>query len=176
LLLAKAYKLAVLMLLLAVAGCGYRFAADGGSRLDAGQTVWVAYFKNDTIYPQAAVLLKRSLFERFAAMRGISPAGSKEEGDLLVDGVITGYGVNAVSYSATDIVKEYRLIISAEVTIRRKGDKPDAKPLWKGTVSARQDYLADTNIELQRNREDAALLAASRKMSQQIIWALEQNY
>jgi hypothetical protein len=170
------YKLTALLLLLAISGCGYRFAADGGSRLDAGQTVWVAYFKNDTIYPQAAVQLKRALFERFSAMRGISPAGSKEEGDLLVEGVITGYGLNAVSYSAADLVKEYRLIISAEVTVRRKGDKPDAKPLWKGTVSARQDYPAETIIELQRNREDAALLSASRKMAQQIIWAMEQNF
>lgn len=174
--LAKAYKFAALLLLLAITGCGYRFAADGGSRLDAGQTVWVSYFRNDTIYPQAAVQLKRALLERFYAMRGISPAGSKEEGDLQVEGVITGYNLNAVSYSAGDAIKEYRMIISAEVTVRRKGDKPDTKPLWKGTVSARQDYPAETLIELQRNREDAALLSASRKMSQQIIWALEQNY
>ena len=165
-----------MLLVIAISGCGYRFAADGGSRLDSGQKVWVAYFKNDTIYPQTAIQLKRALFEQFSAMRGISPASSKEDGDLIIEGVVTGYGLSVVSYSATDTAKEYRLVVSADVTVRKKGDKPDSKPLWKGSVSARHDFVAEAVVEMQRNREEAALASACRKLAQQVLWGMEQNY
>ncbi|MGE3259873.1 MAG: LPS assembly lipoprotein LptE [Geobacter sp.] len=104
------------------------------------------------------------------------PAATPAEGDLLVEGTLTGYGAGNASYTATDIVKEYRLTVSAQITVRRKGDEKNAKPLWKGSVSAWQDYPVATTIELQRSNEDAALLAASRKLAQQVIWNLEQGY
>lgn len=171
-----AYGLTVLLAAVAISGCGYRFTADSGTRLPAGQKVWVAYFQNNTVYPATSVALKRALFDQFATLRGIVPAAAPEEGELQVEGVVTGYGLATVSYSAADVAKEYRLNISAEVTIRRKGDAKDVKPLWKGTVSAWQDFPVAATIEMQRANEDAALLAASRKLAQQVIWNLEQNY
>lgn len=157
-------------------GCGYRFTADSGTRLSADQKVWVAYFQNNTVYPNASVTLKRALFDQFAALRGILPAATPDDGQLVVEGTLTGYGAGVVSYTAADSAKEYRLTVSAEVTVRRKGDAKHAKPLWKGTVSAWQDYPVSATIELQRNNEDAALVAASQKLAQQVIWNLEQNY
>lgn len=171
-----AHGLAVLLITVLVTGCGYRFTADSGTRLAAGQRVWVAYFQNNTVYSNASVTLKRALFDQFAAMRGILPAAGPDEGELVVTGTLTGYGAGAVSYTSADTAKEYRLTISAEVTVRRREDGANAKPLWKGTVSAWQDYPAAATMELQRNSEDSALAAASRKLAQQVIWNLEQNY
>lgn len=165
-----------LLLASVLTGCGYHFTADSGTRLSAGQRVWVAYFQNNTVYPYASVTLKRALFDQFAALRGVLPAATPAEGDLLVEGTLTGYGTGNISYTAADIAKEYRLSVSADITVRRKGDAKSAKPLWKGSVSAWQDYPVATTIELQRSNEDAALLAASRKLAQQVIWNLEQSY
>lgn len=173
---AVVYGVMVAMMVLAVSGCGYRFTADSGTRLTAGQKVWVGYFKNTTVYPAASVALKRALFDQFATLRGIVPAASMDEGELKVEGVVTGYGLGTVSYSAADLAKEYRLTISAEVTVRRKQDPAEGKPLWKGTVSAWQDFPVAATIEMQRTNEDAALQAASRKLAQQVIWNLEQQY
>jgi outer membrane lipopolysaccharide assembly protein LptE/RlpB len=168
--------LLTLLLAAVLAGCGYRFTADSGTRLPAGQKVWVAYLQNTTVYPAASVAVKRALFDQFSAMRGIMPAATPAEGDLLVEGVLTGYGAGNASYTATDRAKEYRLTVTAELTVRRKGEDKSVKPLWKGTVSAWQDYPVAATIELQRGNEDAALLAASRKLAQQVIWNLEQGY
>jgi outer membrane lipopolysaccharide assembly protein LptE/RlpB len=166
----------LLVLTLLLAGCGYRFTADSGTRLAAGQTVWVPYFKNATVYANASVALKRAIFEQFAEQRNIMPAATPEQGDLVLEGALTGYGNVAVSYSAVDTAMEYRLTISADITVRKRGDAQNAKPLWKGTLTARQDYPVSATIELQRSSEDAALSAASRKLAQQLIWQMEQNY
>lgn len=159
-----------------ITGCGYRFTADSGSRLSSAQTVWVPFFKNATVYAQASVALKRALFDQFAAQRNIMPGVSPEQSNLLVEGTLTGYGATVVSYSAADTAKEYRLTISADITVRQQGGGKDNKPLWKGVLSAWQDYPVGATIEMQRSSEDAALAAASRKLAQQLIWQLEQQY
>lgn len=159
-----------------VVGCGYRFTADSGTRLLAGQTVWVPFFKNATVYANASVILKRSVFEQFTQQRGILPAADPDMADLLIEGTLTGYGAGVVSYSAADTAKEYRLTLSADITVRKRGDGQQSKPLWKGSVSAWQDYPVAATVELQRSNEDAALAAASRKLAEQLIWNLEQGY
>lgn len=164
------------MLCLLLAGCGYRFTADSGSRLAAGQTVWVPYFKNATVYANASVALRRAIFEQFSEQRNIMPAAAPDQGDLILEGALTGYGNGVVSYSAVDTAMQYRLTITADVTVRKRGDVSGAKPLWKGTLSAWQDYPVGTTVELQRSSEDAALTVASRKLAQQLIWQMEQSY
>ena len=159
-----------------LSGCSYRFSVDQTKRLTPGQTVWVPYFKNSTVFANASVVLKRAIFDQFAAQRGIMAAANPGEGDLWLEGTLTNYGAGVASYTALDTAKEYRLSISADVILRRKGDTKDSKPLWKGTVSAWQDYPVSSTIELQRNSEDAALAAAARKLAQQLIWEIEQDY
>jgi outer membrane lipopolysaccharide assembly protein LptE/RlpB len=168
--------LLLLVVVLSVAGCGYRFTADSDTRLTAGQTVWIPYFKNATVYANASVALKRALFDQFVTQRGITPAAKPELADLSLEGTLTGYGAGVVSYTAADAAKEYRLTITAEITVRKRGETKDAKPLWKGTLSAWQDYPVAATIELQRSNEEAALTAASRKLAQQLIWQMEQQY
>ena len=168
--------LASLLTLLLMVGCGYRFTADSGSRLSTGQTVWVPFFKNATVYANASVALKRAIFDQFAEQRGILPAATVEQGDLILEGTLTGYGASVVSYSAADNAREYRLTITADITVRQRDTTRDNAPLWRGTLSAWQDYPVAATIEMQRSNEDAALTAASRKLAQQLIWNLEQQY
>lgn len=166
----------LLYIALALAGCGYRFTADSGSRLAPGQKVWVAYFENNTVYTNASVVLKRALFDQFASMRSILPAGRPDDGDIVVEGKLTGYGNSILSYTAIDTAREYRLTITAEVTVKRKTQDKTGKPLWKGTVTTWQDYPIGSTIEIQRSSEDAALSAAASKLAQKVIFNLEQNY
>lgn len=165
----------VLLLVLTVTGCGYRFTVDSGTRLPAGQTVWVPYFKNSTVYVDASVALKRAIYDQFAEQRNIMPASSAERCDLMLEGTLTGYTTGAVSYSAVDTAMEYRLTITADITVKKTGDSKDVSTLWKGTLTAWQDYPVGSTIELQRSSEAAALAVASRKLAQQLIWQMEQN-
>lgn len=166
----------LLLLMLSAAGCGYRFTADSGTRLPAGQRVWVPFFKNATVYANGSVALKRAVFEQFAEQRGILSAASAGQADLILEGTLTGYGAGVVSYSAADKAQEYRLTITADITVRQRDAAKDSAPLWRGTLTAWQDYPVAATIELQRSNEDAALTAASRKLAQQLIWSLEQQY
>ena len=106
-------------------------------------------------------------------MRGISPAASSSAADLLVSGVLRSYGLTAMSYTAADRAREFRLVIDVELEMRRKGE---GNPLWKGKLQAFQDFPANDDLALQRNSEEAALAAASKKLAQKLLNAVEQSY
>lgn len=154
-------------------GCGYTFAGNAGNRLDSNHLIWVAFIANDTISPSAQTVIRRALLEEAHAMRGISPAASSDAADLLVSGALRSYGAPAVSYSALDRAREFRLTIEVELELRKKGE---SVPLWKGKLQAYQDFPASDDLALQRNAEEAALAAASRKLAQKFLAAVEQSY
>ena len=163
----------MLLWLCGVSGCGYRFSASGDNRIASGQSLWVAFIANDTVSPTAQTVLRRALLDEFQAMRGAVPAGSQSNGMLQIGGAFRSYTNTGISYSAIDRVREYRLTISAELEIRRRGE---TAPFWKGVLQASQDYPANSDLALQHNAEEAALEAASRKLSRKLITTLEQTY
>jgi outer membrane lipopolysaccharide assembly protein LptE/RlpB len=156
-----------------VAGCGYRFAATSGNRLEAGQSIWVGFVANTTSSTTAQSVIRRALYGESHALRGLRPADSEASADLKLKGRLVSYTNTAISYTAVDQAKEYRLAISVELELSRKGD---ASPLWKGILQASQDFPANTNLALQRNAQEAALDAASRILAQRLLTAVEQSY
>jgi outer membrane lipopolysaccharide assembly protein LptE/RlpB len=156
-----------------VAGCGYHFAGTAGNRIATDQSVWVAFIVNETISPTAQTVIRRALYEECHAMRGLYPADKEATAELGVRGKLTSYNLKAVSYSAIDQVKEYRLLISVDLELYRKGE---TAPVWKGTIQASQDFPASTELALQYNAEEAALKAASRTLARKFLVSVEQAY
>lgn len=169
----RSFTLLLLCCLLFVAGCGYRFAGTAENRVPTDQSLWVAFIANETVSPSAQTVIRRALLEESHAMRGLYPADKEAAADLRVRGTLTSYTLKAVSYSAIDRVKEYRLLITVDLELRRKGG---TAPVWKGTVQASQDFPASTDLALQRNAEESALRAASRTLARKFLISVEQAY
>ena len=158
---------------LQIAGCGYRLAGSGGSSITSGQSIWVSFIRNESSSSTAQTVLRRALLEESHQLRGLVPAASESVADLMVSGTLRSYSSKAVSYAADDRVREYRLAIDVELEMKRKGE---TVPLWKGRLQSYQDFPAADNLALQRNAEEAALAAASRKVAQKLLTAVEQAY
>jgi len=165
--------LSLIVIFTLLAGCGYHVTGSAENRLAPGQSLWVAFIVNETISPSAQTVIRRALLEEGHAMRGLSPAGSQAAGDLQVKGTLRSYSSRAVSYTAADRVKEYRLTIDVELELHCKGANA---PVWKGMFQSYQDYPASTDLALQRSAEEAALAAAARILAQKFLTAVEQSY
>lgn len=163
----------VSVMLLFLTACGYQFAGSSANRLTAGQSLWVSFIGIEIDAPSVQTVLRRSLLEECHAMRGLYPSGSEATADLRVTGHLRSYASQPVSYTALDLVKEYRLIIDVELELFRKGA---TIPFWKGTLKGYQDYPANTDLAIQRSAEQAALAAASRMLAQKFLSAVEQSY
>lgn len=154
-------------------GCGYHVTGSAENRLAPGRSLWVAFIVNETVSPSAQTVIRRALLEEGHAMRGLLPAGSEAEGDMQVKGTLRSYSNRAISYTALDRIKEYRLTIDVELELHRKGF---SAPVWKGMLQTFQDYPASTDLALQRSAEEAALAAASKILAQKFLTAVEQSY
>lgn len=165
--------LVLLLTLVVLSACGYRFAGSSANRLAAGEKVWVSFIGNETVSPTAQTVIRRAMFDQMHAMRGISPAASSEKANMIVNGSLRLYSGRVFSYTAADQSGEIRLTISVECELRRRGE---AVPTWKGTIQAYQDYPASTDLALQKNAEEAALSAAAQKLAEKFITAVEQSY
>lgn len=161
------------LMLMSLAACGYHFAGSSANKLASGQSLWVSFIGIEIDSPSAQTALRRSLLEECHAIRGLYPSASEATADLRISGHLRSYATRAVSYTALDLVKEYRLTIEAELELYRKGS---TTPVWKGTLQSFQDYPANTDLALQRSAEEAALAAASRILAQKLLTAVEQSY
>jgi len=138
-----------------------------------GQRVWVGFIANESTSSTAQTVIRRALLDESHAMRGLLSAGNEAEADLRVSGKLRSYSNQAISYTAIDQVREYRLTIDVELELQRKDT---GATLWKGSVVASQAYPANNNLSLQHSAEEAALAAASRLLAQKFLTAVEQSY
>jgi outer membrane lipopolysaccharide assembly protein LptE/RlpB len=154
----------VILLLLCLTGCGYSLP----SRMDASQGVARSYsvgvFTNKTSRMDLDTYIRSALDQELAAHRGlvVLPAG---QGDQELTGTVLSYSRDAVSYTADDKVREYRATIIVEVVLRERASN---RPLWRRTVKEYQDFPQDPNLALQYNREEAAGVAAAKKVARQV--------
>lgn len=161
------------LLLLLTSGCGYHLTNHhSGRQLDA-KTIWIPFFGNESVSPVAQTVLRRSFYEEFHALRGLTPAANEAVADLTMQTRLLSYSNKATSYSSLDKAVIYTMLIEVELAIFKNGDKT---PFWKGRLSAEKQYPANSNLAVQRNAEEQALDAASRIVAQKLVSALEETY
>lgn len=149
-------------ILLIEAGCGYRLATYPDL---SGKAVAVPIFVNRTLRPNIETCLTSSVIQQFAGSGGakiVPPA----EAELLLAGEVLSYSDSASAFSAADQVVMYKSTMAAEATLRQV---KSGKVIWKGTVSAVQDYQIGKTIPLQVNVQEAARSELCRKLAESIL-------
>ncbi len=162
----KLQRIFLLVLILCwLAGCGYHLPSVAGQSGQAAvKTLNIPIFANKTYKTNLEAQLVNSLVDEFSLRRNYRVV-SAQDADLTITGTVLSYGIAAISYTATDTVREYRATITAEAVLRQTITQ---KVLWKGVVSWSQDYPVNADIALQQNSEEAAIREISRRLAQQI--------
>lgn len=163
----------LLLLMMAVSGCGYHATIPQSRQLGGHQRVWVPFFANESISPTAQTVLRRAFYDELHALRGLDPADSEQNADLVVKARLVSYSSRAVSFNVLDQARQFSLALDVELEITKKGE---TVPLWKGQVQGSQQYPANNNLAFQRNAEDQALDAAARIIAHKFISSLEESY
>jgi hypothetical protein len=163
---------AAVMTMLVIAGCGYHVMrpARGGAGLE-GKTLEVSIFANRSFRPNIEAILSDILVDELAKREGARIVESG--GDLVLSGTVLTYGTSAVSYTATDAVKEYRASVTAEVALRKSDT---GQVVWKGALTSTQDFPAQDDLVFQQNSEDAAIREICRKMAREVYIHLTEDF
>ncbi len=169
----------IVLLACVMGGCGYHLTGEGPvPTLTSGKTIAIPIWRSKSYRPNLEAVLTGALVDEFALRSG-GKVVAEEDADLLLTGTILSYSTVAVSFTAADVVREYRATMTIDALLTEKRSQ---KVLWKGQLSAGQDYPANIDptqvnrIAIQQDSEDAALREISRKIAQQLFQRMAENF
>jgi outer membrane lipopolysaccharide assembly protein LptE/RlpB len=157
----------------ALAGCGYRVVGVGG-RLPGNITqVEVPVFENQTTRTDAGRVLTQDFISQLLAAAKVRVAGS-QEAQALIQGVVTGYKRDPITFDSKQKPLENRLTIVMDVTLTRRFDR---RVLFtqKG-VTVHYDYPVKTDLQENDRLEDEALHSVSELMSQKLVSLMLEGF
>lgn len=105
----------------ALSGCaGYRLGPTNGVEARE-KTVQVRPFANTTLQPRLGDAVTQQLRQEIQR-DGTYQITSRDDGDIVVSGVITGYNRREISFAPNDVLtgRDYRLTITVQVTARER--------------------------------------------------------
>lgn len=132
--------ISLLLAALLSGGCSGGYSFTGASIPPGAKTLSVATFPNNasTVNPQLSSKLTDELIQMFSSQTPLTVMNGNE-GDLHVEGEITGYETRAAALSSNDEVSMNRLTITVKVRFTNALD-PDAN--FEQSFSRYRDYSA----------------------------------
>lgn len=154
------------LLLVALAGCGYRPLGSGeaGALQPSVKTISIGILKNRTLRPTIQPALRDALIRRLAADGRIRvvEAGA----DAILEGAIEGFGEEPLAFSSADTAQRLRLSISFAFTLK---NRLEDKVLLRSGVAGVAYYFTGSGLTTTRAAEDEATLRAVTDLAEQVV-------
>lgn len=113
---------ALLLLLVAVGGCGYHLAGTGANLPTTARTIRIEPFRNRTREKGLEVQLHRALEEEFRR-RGQLDVVREPQGDLVLSGTIRRVGSIPVGFGASDEAVQFQGLLQVSVKLVEASSK-----------------------------------------------------
>jgi outer membrane lipopolysaccharide assembly protein LptE/RlpB len=159
----RAAVVALALLAAAAGGCGYSFRGTLPSHV---QTVGVPVFVNRTREPGVESIITRAILQAFATngrLRVVRPA----DADAVLDGEVTGYGVQAIAFDETLNVQQYRLVVTLNLTLRDV--RQNTILLQREGVTEQADFRVLGPVAATIAREETALSQAAAEIARSVV-------
>ncbi|HEU4369719.1 MAG TPA: LptE family protein [Methylomirabilota bacterium] len=159
----SARALLLLLLTLAIGGCGYTLRGTLPAHIN---TVSVPIFRNRTQEPAIESLITRAVVEGFSTNGRLRVVGS-EQADAVLDGEIIGYSVGSIAFDADANVRLYRLVVTVNLRLRDMRQKTVL--FQQDGVREQADFRVQNAVAQTISREETALRAAAVDIGRAIV-------
>lgn len=170
-------KFALIICLLvgmSLAGCGYHAPGTEDKWVgEGGRTLRVELFENHTSEPYLDTILADEITAQFARSRLVEMTEQRDAADLLVTGTIMSFSSLALAYNPKDNISEYRAQLTANAKLLRRSDNT---VLWQGNLSRSETYSSRDDKSLQRTSESLAARVAARRMAEDFMARLLEDF
>jgi hypothetical protein len=160
---ARACLPAVLVLAAAAGGCGYSLQ---GNLPDHLKSVSVPVFKNRTTEAGAESTITAAVINAFTT-NGRLKVVSLDEADSVLDGEVTGYQVQSLTYDSSLNLRSYRLTVIMNVRFR---DLRRTELLWQENGLVEQvSFDVAGQVSDTISREEGAVKQAALEIGRKIV-------
>jgi len=109
-------RVVILILLIVLPACGYRFTQVGGVVPEDSRTIAILSFVNNTNEPYVDVEVTKAVVEEFLA-DGRLKVVSSEAADLVLKGTVTTFDMTPSGYTTDNYVQSYTVSIKVNVAV-----------------------------------------------------------
>lgn len=157
--------LPLVLLLLLLSACGYRFAGRDVGALSGVGTLRIELFGNRTAEPYLENWVTDSVTHRFARTPGLQLVEGRGAVDALLGGKVLAYSTDPIAYDRDDRITEYRSSMTVEAVLT---NTEDGRVLWKDTVEWSEEYPVSLDKSAQEDVEAAAIAVIADRVAQQL--------
>jgi outer membrane lipopolysaccharide assembly protein LptE/RlpB len=164
----------LILLALFVAGCGYHVPGKSDSWVGGDARVaYIQLFENMTAEPYLDNYMTDALVEELSRSRLFDLTENVAAADVLIGGTVDDFNSQAVSYSSSDRISDYRATM--DITVRLL-DNGNDQVLWQEKMRRSEDYTAAVNKNLQLEGERLTARQVARRLAEDIRAQLLNNF
>jgi hypothetical protein len=161
------------LLLGAIAGCGYALVGVGGSFPQGVAKVAVASFKNRTDHYGLESQMSTALVQRIMST-GKVKVGTLTEADARFEGIITGYASDPIAYTASRVITQRRVTVTATVEFRVKGA---ATPTYSEEgITGKAEFDVTGSLTRDSEAEKAAAVKALADLADKAVSSVVEGF
>jgi len=165
--------LATLVLLASLLACGYNFPGQSGALPGGVTKLYIPLFSNKTVKPRLETLLSNDVSKVMSRNKELIQVASSEQAEAVLEGQVIAYSANAISYDSDDEISQFRATMTIDVVLRQLSD---GRALWQGTLSWRENFLANDNKSVQNDLENEAILVISSRLADELLSRLLDDF
>jgi len=155
-------------------GCGYHTPASGDRWAgEDGRTICVELFTNLTAEPYLDSILTDEVSVQLSRLHLVELTESCSSADLELDGAITSFSSSNLAYNVRDEISEYSASVTASAQLVRRDD---GRVLWQGSLSRSETYSAQDSKSQQQAGESLAARTASRRLAEDLVARLLEDF
>ena len=162
--------LLLVSVVLLLGGCGYSLR---GNLPEHVRTVAVPIFTNKTQQPGVENVLTRSVVNAFVTS-GRLKVVRLEDADSILEGEVTGYQLNALSYNRQADVQEYRLTVT--LNLQFKDVKKNVVLCCEGGIQESAAFQVQGQVAGTISSEESALRTAAVDIGRAIVNRIVERF
>ena len=164
----------ILLGIVMVSSCGYRFAGQGAFP-EGVELIYIEVFENLTSKTGIERVVTNQLVFEFTRQRDKSLASDTENADAVLKGVIRTIRTQTISRVGTEVASQREVTMTVDLKLV----KPDGgEVIWEAkSITDRQAYDVDQNSQLATDQnENIAIGRLSERMSERIFGRLTNDF
>jgi outer membrane lipopolysaccharide assembly protein LptE/RlpB len=158
-------KLFLLSTFLLIAGCGYHLVGTGTTLPSHLKTIAIPVFENKSSQPNIHRDITNSIRQSFIN-DGRLKVVNTSKADLVMKGVINNYTLQAVSFTAEDVAREYYVQLGGGIDVQ---DRVKKKRFLKQNFTTKWDFQTEADVINSEAARQLALNDAYRVLGNRLV-------
>ncbi len=160
------------LLALLLSGCGYHLVGTSASLPQHLKTLSIPVFTNSSTEPEIHRELTSAIINSYIT-DGRLKVVRKGQADMVMNGNLFYYELEAVSFSSNDFASDYIVKLGVDIEVI---DKVNNKPYLKQKFKTQWDYKASSDIVNTESARSAALEEAYQELGNRLVSLLIDQF